>query len=149
MSSGPEDLDVRAYAAIAVALAEASSREEVLAAAGLDEDSWEAVEDRWQERLSRAIDEQDTDSGACAVPPLMVEYDAAITEARARSNGAPPMSLERFAEATRQLRRGADPAAAVRQLGVSFGAYLRASAHWTARMAREPDLAERFRLLTS
>ena len=46
------DADVKAYAALAAALAHAADRGAVLDEHGLDEDGWEALEERWSERLA-------------------------------------------------------------------------------------------------
>ena len=137
------DLDLRTYAAVSVALAGApGSRDQVLSAHGLDEEAWDAIDDAWQGRLSSAIDEQ---SGE-AVPPLVVEYETALREAQAGAEM--PMSLERFAELTSKIQRGGDLAAVLAQTGVPFAVYLRASAHWTPRLASDPALAEQFTRLT-
>src|SRR5262245_29433517 len=100
------EMEVRTYADICVALADGTTpRAEVLAAHGLDEDSWTAAEDAWQERLSAAIEEQDGET----VPPLVVALDAAFAEARRRLAPEDVLSLERFAEATLQLGTARDP----------------------------------------
>lgn len=136
-AEGGADVDVRVFARICVALADGiSSRAEALAAHRLDEEAWDAIEDAWQERLSRAMEEHDGEG----VPPLIAAYGAALDEARA---GGDVLTFERFAEATRQLQTG-DPTRALAVAGVSLPSYLRANGYWTGRMATDPVLAERF-----
>jgi hypothetical protein len=133
------DLDVTTYAALAAALSDPTrTREEVLAEHGLDEDAWTQLDERWQERLSSAMDE-DVDG----VPALVAAYAEAFT--RARHGAAGRLSLQRFAEATREIQRRGDPATALARLGIPLAAYLESSAHWTRRIAEAPELAEQFR----
>ena len=137
------ELDLRTYAAVSVALAGApGNRDEVLSSHGLDEDAWDAIDDTWQARISSAIEEQTGD----AVPPLVLQYETALREARAGTEA--PLSLERFAELTSKIQRGGDLAAVLAQTGVPFAAYLRASAYWTPRLASDPALAEQFTRMT-
>ncbi|MBI4700856.1 MAG: hypothetical protein HY744_06785 [Deltaproteobacteria bacterium] len=139
------DQDVRAYAALAAALANGERlREVVLAEHGLDEESWERLDDAWQERLSAAADAPGDE-----VPALVAAFSEAFAEAgRGGAPGAdPPASLECFARATRGLGRGADPAAALAATALTLAGYLRAQAYWTPRMIAKPELAARFREL--
>jgi hypothetical protein len=61
--------DLEAYAALAVALADPrGDRAALLAAHGLDEEAWEAIDDAWQARVSEAGAEGDLAEG---VPPFI------------------------------------------------------------------------------
>ena len=135
-------LDIRAYAALAATLAVADApRAAILRAHGLDEASWEALDRFHQDRLSRAMND-DHDG----VPPLVAAYAEAFAAARAlrtRAEGVIP--IERFGDATREIRRSGDPTAALGRLGIALDDFLRASEHWTPRMMTDPDLLRRFR----
>jgi hypothetical protein len=138
----PQAFDVETYATLTVALADGGrSREEVLGEQGLDEESWAALDQFWQDQLSAALDE-DVDG----VPPLVAAYAAAFDRARAASRaGAKILSIERFADATREIQRRGDPVAALAHVGVTLADFLRANEHWTRRMVEDPDLLQRFR----
>jgi hypothetical protein len=134
-------LDIRAYATLAATLAAGDRpREQILAAHGLDEAGWEALDRFHQEQLSRALDD-DRDG----VPPLVAAYAESFAAARARSTRAATLlSIERFGDATREIRRTGDPTAALARLGISLDDFLRANEHWTARMMTDADLLRRF-----
>ena len=138
----PSHDDMRAYAALAAALAANDRpREAILRERGLDEAGWEALDRRCQSRLSRAMDE-DHDG----VPPLVAAYAEAFARERARRAGAQSvLSIERFADATREIQRSGDPTAALGRLGIALDDFLRANEHWTPRMMTDPDLLRRFR----
>lgn len=136
------DPDIEAYAALQMQLVgiDGEARAALLEAHGLNEDAYEALDDRAQEALSRALDA--TDAG---VPPLVARYDAALK--RAHEGLEPPLSLERFAEATIVLGAGGDPTKALAKIGVSLPDYLRSSQAWAGRLAKDDDLARRFAAL--
>ena len=75
------------------------------------------------------------------------EHRRAGVDAVEAAGGRALPTLERFAEATRQLQAPGDPVAALSRLGVTMSDYLAASHHWTPRMARDAELGERFRQL--
>jgi hypothetical protein len=133
--------DIEAYAALAAALtAPDADRAAVLAAHGLDEEAWNALDDAWQARLSAASDEEVEGFG---VPGLIAAYAEAFSRAqRARAPGVLP--FERFLEAAREMKQGRDMATALKRLGLTLEAYLGAQAHWTARMLEDEELAARF-----
>lgn len=135
-------LDLRAYAALAATLATADPpRAAILRAHGLDEAGWEELDRCHQDRLSRAMDEEHE-----GVPPLVAAYAEAFAAARARHTvAAGVISIERFGDATREIRRSGDPTAALGRLGISLDDFLRGSEHWTQRMMTDPDLLRRFR----
>jgi hypothetical protein len=138
----PPPLDIRAYAALAASLATGDRpRAAILAAQGLDEAGWEALDRHHQAELSRAIDD-DGDG----VPPLVAAYAEAFAAARARSTRAATLlTIERFGDATREIQRTGDPTAALARLGIALDDFLRANEHWTARMMTDADLLRRFR----
>jgi hypothetical protein len=134
------DLDLPTYAAVAAELDSAGEeRAQVLARHGLDEEQWEAIDGAWQQRLSDALDTDDD-----GVPELVAAYAAAYEQAQRAI--APVMALEQFAELTRLLQASGDVRASLAKLGLQLGDYVRASAHWTGRMAAEPELERRFQL---
>ncbi len=138
--------NIEVYAAIAVEIADgAGDREEVLARHGLDESGWDAIEDAWHVRLSDASDPCPDDT---EVPPLLAAYADAMARAqKARAGTAGIASFEQFAEAMRLFQRGGDMTAALQRAGLSLTEFLRASQHWTARLATDPELAARFEAL--
>lgn len=140
--SGPRDIDVETYAALAAALAEGERpRAAVLGEHGLDEASWGAVDRDFQDRMSRALDE-DSDG----VPEIIARYAEAFERARrALRQDRAILSIERFGDATREIRRLGDPMAALGALGISLADFLRANEHWTRRMLVDPALLQRFR----
>lgn len=137
-----ESFDVAEYAELAAALADpGADRAALLGARGLNEDGWEALDAHFQARIDRAMDD-DGDG----VPPLVAAYAEAFARARAalrRDRGV--ISLERYADATREIQRRGDPKAALQHVGVTLEEFLHASEHWTRRMLEDPALFTRFR----
>lgn len=138
----PDSVDLAAYAALAANLADpACDRAAELRAHGLDEDAWAEVDRLWQARLSRAMDDD-----ADGVPALIAAYAEAFERARAAQRGARlVISIERFADAIREIQRRGDPAAALAPLGLTLEDLLRANEHWTRRMLDDAALLERYR----
>jgi len=134
------EINLDAYARLAVALSRAGARRDaVLAAHRLDETRWQAIDDLWQARLSDALDEVD-DEG---VPAFVAEFERAME--RARSDDVQVMPFERFVEATRAARAGGELGRTLARLGVAIDDYLRANRHYTQAMTEDDALAERFR----
>jgi hypothetical protein len=143
--SGPRDpqaFDIQMYATITATLAEGNRpRAAVLGEHDLDEESWQALDQFWQDRLSSALDEE-----IDGVPPLISAYAEAFDRARAALHTSQPiLSIERFAEATREIQRRGDPSAALSRVGITLAEFLRANEHWTPRLVKDPELARRFR----
>jgi hypothetical protein len=138
----PGSFDLPAYATLAANLADpAGDRAAELRAHGLDEDGWTEVDRLWQERLSRAMDD-DGDG----VPPLIAAYAEAFERARAAQAGARSViSVERFADAIREIQRRGDPQAALTRLGLTLEQFIRANEHWTRRMLDDASVLERYR----
>lgn len=138
----PDSFDVVAYATLAANLSDpACDRVAELRAHGLDEDVWADVDRTWQSRLSRAMEED-----ADGVPPLIAAYAEAFERARAAQRGAGVViSIERFADAIRELQRRGDPLTALAQLGLTLEELIRANEHWTRRMLDDASLLERYR----
>ena len=139
MSDLTRDLD--AYAELAAALADPTAdRAALLAAHALDEEAWEAIDDRWQTLVSQA---DVTDPDGEGVPAFVSAYAEAFARAqRARSGGVIP--FERFIEAAREMKRGIDMATVLKRLGLRLEDFLNAQRHWTARMLEDEALATRF-----
>ncbi|MEZ4446733.1 MAG: hypothetical protein R3B72_47080 [Polyangiaceae bacterium] len=136
------DADVKAYAALAAALAHAADRGAVLDEHGLDEDGWEALEERWSERL--AADEEsfgDRDG----VPPLLVAYAEAFAEASRRADASSLLGFEAYVAITRELARGREVDRVLKAHQVPLYLYLESHHHWTLRLATDTELAARFR----
>lgn len=139
----PHDAEINldAYARIMVALGRAgTARAQVLAAHGLEEDRWQAIDDAWQARLSEAIDEGTEE---VPVPPFIEQFARAMDQRQ--SDDSQVMSLERFVEATRVVSRGGDVTKSLEAVGLTVDAYLQANRHWMQRMAQDDDLAATFR----
>lgn len=131
--------DVEAYAALAAALASpGTDRAALLASRGLDEETWNALDDAWQTRLSEAQDEDEL-----GVPALLSAYAEAFSRAQ-RERSPALLSFERFLEASREMKRGTDMASILKRLDVTLEDYLRSQAHWTATMIGDAELAARF-----
>lgn len=131
-------LDIETYAAIMAELAAAGdARPGVLARHGLDEERWDAIDVLWQERLSDAMDDESD-----GVHPLLAAYSAAYDAARRALNA--PISLERFAEATRLLHATGDLRSSLARAGITFAAFIRGSEHWSPRIAQDPELERQF-----
>lgn len=137
----PETFDVTEYAEIAAALADADrDRAATLAARGLDEPAWAALDHRFQEAMSRAMDSDD------GVPPVVAAYAEAFARARAALvRPEQVISIERFADATREIQRGGDPEAALTRLGITLREFIRANEHWTRSIVTDPALFARYR----
>lgn len=138
----PASFDVVEYATISAELAEPScDRARVLAAHDLDEEAWSEIDGACQEALTRAME-----SDADGAPPLVVAYADAFAQARARLNeGKGVISIERFADATREIQLRGDALAALSRLGLTLDEFLRANEHWTRRMMSDPELFARYK----
>lgn len=135
------EINLDTYARITVALGRAGQgRDAVLAAHGLDEARWQAIDDVWQARLSEAMDQT---SDEVPVPPFLEQFSRAMD--RAQSDDSLVMTLERFVEATRVVKRGGDVGKALEHLGLTVDAYLQANRHFMQRMAKDDELAAAFR----
>ncbi|MFO0585958.1 MAG: hypothetical protein U0441_00390 [Polyangiaceae bacterium] len=137
------DTDVRAYAVLSARLSEPDSdRTTLLAEHGLDEETWDQLDDAWQERLSAAIDEMGDSE---AVPPLVKEHaDAFTAEQAVLAAAREPMPFERFIEITQDIRRGHESQHVMKRNATTLQDYLRAQQHWLKRMMDDPDLQTRF-----
>jgi len=132
--------DVVAYATLAARLAQAGEdREAVLAAHGLDEESWEAIDDAWQERLA-----EDEDEDQNGVPVLVAAYAEAFAAAQ-RGGAKEELPFERYVEVASAMKRGGDLANVLGRFRISLPDFLRAHQHWTAQMLEDEELARRFR----
>lgn len=133
--------DVQAYAALGAALADPSAdREAIFTTHGLDEATWEIIEETWQGRFDAA----DAAHGeAEGIPPLVVEHAEAFARAQATRGGA-GLPFERFVEVARAFARGDDAQGLLRRFGATLEEYLGAQREWTGRMLEDAELAGRF-----
>lgn len=135
--SGVDDT-VEAHAALMAELAVAGrARTAVLARHGLDEAAWEAIDARWQEALSAALDD-DGDGVAEILSRHAAAYQQALRSL------TEPISLEQLALITRRLQATGDLGAALARSGVALADYVRGAEHWSARMATDPEAELRF-----
>lgn len=136
-------VDVRAYAKLSVRLAEpGADRDAILAEVGLDEESWEQLDDAWQARLSEATELIGDEE---SVPPLVKEHADAFAEAQAeRASLVPTLSFDRFIEVTLEIQRGQEPQHVLKRTGTTLHDYLRAQQHWLKEMMSDPVKAARF-----
>lgn len=107
---------------------------------GLDEASWETIEEAWQGRFDAA---DATHGEAEGIPPLLAAYAEAFARAQATRGGA-GMPFESFVEVARAFARGDDAQGLLRRFGATLEEYLSAQRCWTARMLEDPELAGRF-----
>ena len=133
-------MSLEAYAELRARLArEGIDRDAVLAELDLDEEAWDAIDDEWQAKLSRALDTESDD-----LPAELIVYAEAFARAQ-RDAPAKLLSLEAFAACTRALRGARDPKRALDKLGVTLTEYLKANQHWSPLFAHDDALSTRFR----
>ncbi|NUO51500.1 MAG: hypothetical protein HOV80_21810 [Polyangiaceae bacterium] len=134
--------DLETYAIIASELARGADRAELLASHGLDEESFEALEERANEEMSGGAEPDGP-----GIPDGVARFDAVLRAAAAGGSDIP--SLEDFARAFLVVQEGGAVHERLKERGLSVEVLLRGSAHYTPRLAHEPELAARFRELTS
>lgn len=131
---------IQLYAKIVAALARERPRAEVLAACGLSEEAFEALEQGVEAELDRAM-ESDEDG----VPAFVLAYERAMHEAQTRTDGhGRELSLDDLARAVRAIEQGGDLSVTFRKLGCSAGDVARAAGAMGERLAKDQDLAVRF-----
>lgn len=131
-------LSVEQHAQILAELFAAEGRRaDVLRRHGLDEAAWKAEDAEWQARLSEAL-AQPGDGVDRALSDHAAAYSAA------QRSIAEPVGLEAFAAVTRLLRARGDLGAALAEVGITLQAYVAGSAHWSGRIAVDPEIAARF-----
>jgi hypothetical protein len=109
-----------------------------MASHGLDEGSWEAIEDAWQERLTAA---EEAHGDADGVPDLLVRY--AQTFARAQAERGDVLPLDRFIRCLAAAKTATDLPHALAKLGVTLAQFLRSNQHWMAKAQEDPELLDR------
>ncbi len=150
--------DLEAFAAVSAAVALAGlERDAALRAHGLDEASWQALEDAWQARFDAEPDDEvdldlddarleSADLEAHAGPPaLLTRFAEAFARAQRALSSRDVSSFDDFLEVTRAIRRGDDLRALLERKGLTLADFLRAQREHTARMLEDDELAERFR----
>lgn len=143
------DDDVEAYARLAAELAHAGeARDGVLAAHGLDEASWEALDERWDARLDAAPAATEE-----SVPPLVERHARAFAArqreldaaAPARAQGSPDpaggLELRELAIALRIAQRGGRVDEALAARGWTAQTLTAATGRWARQIASQPELA--------
>lgn len=130
------------YGAIAADLARGRDRAETLAEHGLDEESFERLEDR--ALLAMAAE----DDAANGVPEPVVQFDAAL-RARAQKETLDVPTLEDFVRALMVAQEGGKVHERLAERGLSVELLLRGSAHYTPKLATDVELARRFQELSS
>jgi hypothetical protein len=142
--SGPADdpkrFDLDSYATLRARLAlEDTDRERLLAEHDLDEESWDRIDEAWQDQLSRDLEAQGDD-----VPASITQYSQRFEQVQRDAPGR-VISLELFGECTHTVQQATDPKKALAKLGVTLSEFLKANQHWSPRITREPAIAERFK----
>ncbi|MBK8253736.1 MAG: hypothetical protein IPK82_13850 [Polyangiaceae bacterium] len=137
------ETDVRAYATLSARLSEPdANRDALLAEHGLDEDSWDLLDDVWQARLSEAMEAfADVDS----MPVIVKEHADAFAAAQAQAAQKNALlSLDRFIEITREIQRTNDVRHVLSRCQTTLHDYLRAEQFWLKKMMEDPALLARF-----
>ena len=139
MSAQQDEIEI--YASILAALARGvEDRAVVLARYELDEERFDELENRVLEAL-----EADDDTGG--IPVAVARFDAVMRAPI--DNAPPPPTLEAFAKAYMVAQEGGNVAERLQERGSSLAVLLRGSDHYVPRFAKEPELLDRFRALTS
>jgi len=136
-------LSIESYATLRARLAQDGvDRDALLAEHGLDEDRWDAVDDVWQEELSRALDRPGDD-----VPDMWLRYAGAFSRAQ-RDAPARVLSVELFGACTRVLQGARDPRLALEKMGVTLTEYLKANQIWSPQIVKDKAIAACFHAAT-
>jgi hypothetical protein len=131
-----DGFDLNAYAAVAAHLAEgAVPRAAILAGRQLDEARWLQIEKTWLLRLATAALQGDLS--------LAEEHEAAYTAALGAAD--PPMPLDDYAAIVAGLELGLEPAKVLAGAKLTLAGFSRHQRAWTARFARDDELAASFR----
>ncbi|WP_437291006.1 hypothetical protein [Sorangium sp. So ce406] len=133
-----DGVDLAGYARIAAEIAGgARPRAEVLAAHGLDEARYLAIETTWLLRLAAAALRRDLD--------LLAVHERAQADAHAAlAPASPERPLEDYAALCAQMEAGQDPREVLASAGLSLGAWGHLQRAWTARIASSADVAAAF-----
>ncbi|MBI4956062.1 MAG: hypothetical protein HY908_28840 [Myxococcales bacterium] len=132
----PDELGVSLaqYAGVQVGLSEDLPLVQVLRHEGVDAAGWQAVEERWSERLFDADGE------------LEDAFDAAMAEARARyARSIAPLDddLRAWLDFVRHFGSAPEPLALLAAQGMNANDVLRLQARWSQRLGAEEGLARR------
>jgi hypothetical protein len=137
-------LTITEYASLSVQLANvsatpetsgATSPSEVLRAAGLTQEQWEAEVEHWEEQLSHALDTDEE------LPALLVSYSQAVQEAQQRLSSR-TVSLTTFAALLGDLQRGEPLDQLLKRHQLSFAEFLTAQRHWMSQAALSADVRQ-------
>jgi len=136
----PKRFDLDSYARLRARLAlDGADRAGLLAEHGLDEDSWDRIDEAWQEQLAQDLEAEGDD-----VPPSIARYSERFAEVQREAPGK-VLSLEQFAQCTRTVQQSRDPGKALEKLGVTLTEFLKANQHWSPRITGDAAVARRFK----
>lgn len=143
MSGASDDLerfDLDSYARLRARLAlDGAERDKLLAEHGLDEDSWDRIDEAWQEQLAQDLEVEGDD-----VPESIARYSERFAEVQREAPGR-VLPLELFAECTRAVQTSHDPTRSLKKLGVTLAEFLKANQHWSPRITSDAVVARRFK----
>jgi hypothetical protein len=134
--------ELEIYGAIAADLARGRDRGEALAAHGLDEERFDALEERALAAMAADDDAQD------GIPEPIAQFDAALRVAHAPEPHDVP-SLEDFVRALMVAQEGGKVHERLAERGLSLELLLRGSGYYTPKLVSDPELARRFQELCS
>ena len=130
-------LDLETYARVLAELARGeSSSSALLARYGLDEERWAALSTSCEAALD--IADEGTDASA------LEQFSTVFARAQAEFSGG-PASFDEWLEVLVALQRGESLTTAIERSKLTLDRYLATQAHWATRVAKEPDLMDRYR----
>lgn len=130
----PPSLPLAEYAQLAALLAEQpDARSTTLARHGLDEDRFMIEERAWLERMARAAGDGDA--------TLADEFGKLHAEARDRAALPTDLDLSGYARLSVKLDLAEDPAAVLRDQGLSIPQWMRVDDRWTRSAEEDPAVA--------
>lgn len=144
----PAGWDLERWVEVTTALSQGTPLEEILAAQGIDSETWERVDNAFDDLVSTALAEERPDDELA--PPLLERLAAAQAAAReklaqARPGGDEgPLPFATFVALTRSIVASGDPVKVLTEAKVTPLVFAQANQHWARRMAADPALAERF-----
>lgn len=137
-------LTIAEYASLSVQLANASahpdapthtSAAEVLRAAALTQEEWEAESAHWEDQLSEAMDSDEE------LPELVIAYSRAVQEAQQRLSSR-TISLTAFASLLEELQRGVPFDQLLKRHQLSLAEFLTAQHHWMSQAAFSAEVRQ-------
>lgn len=136
----PYGVSLAQYAGVLAALAESHELSRVLEHEGIDAARWTEAEHAWAAKLSEAAGQGE----------LLDAFDEHLAAAQERyGRRLPPLDddLQAFLNFRRRFSLHSDPPAFAESLGLRLAEVMRLCRFWSARMAKDPDLAARAQAL--